>query len=243
MIKRIFIFLGLIVIVGYLAVAGVIYRIGKDEMSCKDITIHINDIDDKTFVTESDIRQTLRKSKLRLVGEKFDSIDTHEIARMLENNKLVRKAYCYHTPDSSLRIDIEQRRPVLRIQSATIGDLYIDKEKMLMPVQSVIPMQIPVATGYISKEIAETELLAIADFLNDDSFWRDEVTQIYVNTNGDIELIPRVGQHTILIGDSQNLEEKLDNVKTFYKKVLKRKGWNYYKVINAKFKNQVIGEK
>ncbi|MCF0179106.1 MAG: hypothetical protein HUJ97_02500 [Bacteroidales bacterium] len=243
MLKRIIIILGLFALVCYLAVAGVIYRIGSEPMSCKEVKVNIKDIDEKTFLTESDILQLFRKLKLKLVGNRVDSINTYEIVRLIENNKLVRRAYCYHTPDSSLRVDIEQRKPVLRVQSTTIGDFYIDKEKIFMPVQVVIPMQIPIATGYISKETVENELLPIAEYLSDNGFWRDAITQIYVNTNGDIELIPRVGHHSILIGDSYNLEEKLDNVRTFYDKVLNKKGWNYYKIINVKFANQVIGEK
>lgn len=212
-------------------------------MSCKGVSIHIDDNEERSFVSESEVRQSLRTAKLKLVGTDFDSINTLEITRLLEKNKLVRKAHCYHTPDSCLRIDVEQRTPILRIKSISIGDCYIDDENMLMPVQSVVPMQIPLATGFISKEIAEKELFNIAEFLQDNRFWRQEITQIYVNTNGDIELIPRIGQHTILIGDSKNLETKMKHVKTFYEKVLSRKGWNFYKVINVKFENQVVGEK
>ena len=83
----------------------------------------------------------------------------------------------------------------------------------------------------------------LAQYLNDNKFWRQNITQIYVKTNGDIELIPRVGTHTILLGTAENCEKKLNNVRKFYDKVLSRKGWNFYKVINVKFDNQVVGEK
>lgn len=243
MIKRIFVILGLVLLVSYLAVAGIVYRIGNESMSCKDVTIHIKDVDDVGIVSERDIQQQIATVRKKIIGQRFDSINTLDISQMIESNQLVRKASCYHTPDSCLRIDIEQRKPILRIQSSTIGNHYVDQDRMLLPVQAVVPIQIPLATGYISKEIAENDLYDIADFLSDNRFWREEITQIYVNTNGDIELVPRVGQHTILVGDAKNLEKKLDNVKKFYAKVLSRKGWNYYKVVNVKFENQVIGEK
>ena len=37
--------------------------------------------------------------------------------------------------------------------------------------------------------------------------------------------------------------EKLENLKTFYLKVMNRLDWNIYKVINLKYKNQVVCSK
>ena len=162
---------------------------------------------------------------------------------MLERNKLIKKAHCYHSPDSVLHIDIDQRHPILRVKSISQGDFYVDREGFIMPVQNIVPMQIPLATGNISKEKASNDLYVLAQYLNDNKFWRQNITQIYVKTNGDIELIPRVGTHTILLGTAENCEKKLNNVRKFYDKVLSRKGWNFYKVINVKFDNQVVGEK
>ena len=243
MIKKIFIIIGITLLVGYLAVAGMVYRTGNTPPKYKGIEVYINDSTDQSFVTNEDIRQQLRTARLNPVGQLFDSVNTLEITKVLERNKLIRKAYCYHTPDSMLRIDIEQRHPILRVKSASQGDFYVDREGEIMPVQNIVPMQIPLATGYISKEKASSDLFDLANFIRGDRFWRQEITQIYVNANGDIELVPRVGSHTILLGSTDNCEKKLANVKKFYEKVLSRKGWNFYKVINVKFENQVIGEK
>lgn len=243
MVKRIFITIGVILLFCYLLIAGMLYRTGSAPAKYKDIEVVISDSTEQNFVTEADIRQQLRAAKVKIVGQPIDSVNTLEIANILEKNKLIRKAHCYHTPDSLLRIDIDQRFPIIRVKSSSHGDFYVDREGEVMPVQNIVPMQIPLATGFVSTEKASTDLYAIAQFLKDDKFWRQEITQIYVNPNGDIELIPRVGSHTILIGNADRCEEKLDNVRKFYDKVLSKKGWNYYKVINAKFENQIVGEK
>lgn len=243
MIKRIFIILGVALLVSYLAIAGVVYRIGNDPAKYNGIEITIKDVANNNFVTKADVMQQLRAARLNPVGLQFDSVNTLEIAQTLERNELIKKAYCYHSPDSVLHIDIEQRQPILRVKSASQADFYVDSEGEIMPVRSIVPMQIPLATGYVSKEKASGELYKLAQFLNDNKFWRQEITQIYVNQNGDIELIPRVGSHTILLGSADNCEKKLSNVRKFYDKVLSRKGWNYYKKINVKFDNQIVGEK
>lgn len=83
-------------------------------------------------------------------------------------------------------------------------------------------------------------LFLLANFVEKNSFWKAQISQIFVNENGDFELTPRVGGHIIIFGSSANLEGKFENLMTFYKKGLRRTGWNEYSVINLKFKNQVV---
>ena len=45
-----------------------------------------------------------------------------------------------------------------------------------------------------------------------------------MNLNGDIELVPRVGNHTILLGDASRLEVKFRNLRWFYREALNKKG-------------------
>ena len=163
----------------------------------------------------------------------------------------MRHASCYHTPDSLLRIDIEQRNPIIRVKSATpvnagnghsMVDFYIDRDGAMMPAQYGTAIQLPLVTGHVkSSHIAPLHDFAL--FLKNDDFWSAEVTQIHIRENGDAELVPRIGDHTILLGSFDNTKKKLDHVRKFYDKVMPRKGWNYYKTINVKFDRQVIGEK
>ena len=111
-----------------------------------------------------------------------------------------------------------------------------------MPAQAGAAIRLPLATGYVRQSHIQP-LHDFALYLKGQEFWSDEITQIYVRENGDVELIPRIGNHTILVGTLDNIDTKLDHVRTFYKEVLPRKGWNAYKVINVKFDGQVVGEK
>jgi len=64
-----------------------------------------------------------------------------------------------------------------------------------------------------------------------------------VNQNHEIELIPRVGNQRILLGNADSLEAKFHNLRVFYKQALPQVGWDAYKLINIKYANQVIGVK
>ena len=57
------------------------------------------------------------------------------------------------------------------------------------------------------------------------------------------ELVPRVGEHTILLGRPTNVEDKLGRMKEFYTEGLNKVGWNKYSQISLKYNNQIICKK
>ena len=252
MIKTIFKVIGILLIFGYLLAAGLMYGGWREEPVYKGLQVNVDyPNDDAHFVNPADIRSKILPSKLNPIGKPFSQVNTMEISQLVEQNKLVRNAAVYHTPDSLLRIDITQRNPIIRVKSSlgvkdskgtAVSDFYIDLDGELMPAQFGSAIRLPLVTGYV-RDRHIMPLHDFALFLKDNDFWSDEITQIYVRENGDIELVPRIGDHTILVGDFEDIDTKLKHVRTFYKKVLPKKGWNAYKVINAKFDGQIVGEK
>ena len=83
-------------------------------------------------------------------------------------------------------------------------------------------------------------VLDLAKYISSDSLWNAQIVQIYLKDNKEIELVPRVGNHTILLGDITNYQEKLRKLYLFYEKGVNQVGWNDYKEINLKFRNQIV---
>jgi cell division protein FtsQ len=77
-------------------------------------------------------------------------------------------------------------------------------------------------------------------FIKNDPFWSAQIEQVDVQLNGDVILIPRVGDQEIEIGRLEDYPSKLAKLKEFYKKGLNKIGWGDYKRISIKFKNQVV---
>ena len=242
MIRKFFRILLLSILPVYLLAMFFIFADRVEEEVCKEVRIIIKDSIDAPFLKIRDIENTLRRLRIKPEGKPLNEVNTYEIGRELEENPIIRNARCYKTPDGTLRIDIYQRNPIMRVLGLT-GNYYIDEEGILMPASLNFTAHVPVASGYVTKEMATTDLYRFALFLQQDSFWNAQIEQIYVRSNGEIELIPRVGSHTVLLGDFQNFEKKLDNLMIFYQKGLNKKGWNVYKTINLKYENQVIGIK
>ena len=83
----------------------------------------------------------------------------------------------------------------------------------------------------------------VTNYVRTHDFWNAQIEQVYVNADGELELIPRVGNQTILFGDEKGMEEKFSKLYTFYKEGLSKTGWNQYKTINVTFKDQVVCSK
>ncbi len=84
------------------------------------------------------------------------------------------------------------------------------------------------------------DIFAVVSFIEKDEFLKAQIQQIFINEKNDIELVPMVGDHKIILGDKKDLDTKFRKLLLLYQKGLSKTGWNQYSIINLKFKNQVI---
>jgi cell division protein FtsQ len=224
---------------GYLVIAFVSFYAQKQDTVCRDIQVVIRESPDKRFIEEQDILSMLKRAQIHPAGQRIREIDTEGIERELMKNAMVLKAEAYKTPSGAVKIEVRQRTPVLRVCSV-YGDYYVDAGGGLMPVSRRYAAYVPLASGYVEKRTAMTDLYKFALFLRGNEFWNDQIEQIYIHADREVELVPRAGNHRILLGSFENFEEKLANLALFYEQAIPRMGWNKYSVINLKFKNQIV---
>lgn len=109
-----------------------------------------------------------------------------------------------------------------------------------------------------------SKLINFVKFISRDKFWNSQIVQINVSEStqktvnelglgsggrfvsekyGQVELIPRIGDHIIMLGDLDGFEQKLEKLLRFYDEALKFEGWEEVKYINLKYENQVVVSK
>ena len=64
-----------------------------------------------------------------------------------------------------------------------------------------------------------------------------------VDSNKNIVIHPYLSKQKIIFGYPDMLEEKFNKISLFYNKIIPLKGWNIYKSVNVKFKDQIICDK
>lgn len=77
-------------------------------------------------------------------------------------------------------------------------------------------------------------------YLDGDSFWRNQVAQVWVGGLDEVELIPRVGGHRILMGGLEDYEYKLNKLWSLYRAELPWVDLNDYQVLDLRFSDQVV---
>ncbi|MCX6281394.1 MAG: hypothetical protein NTU51_05480 [Bacteroidetes bacterium] len=217
------------------------------------------------LVTKEDIDSLIRRSNGKLSGKPIGWVNIRQIEHMIKAQAYVEKVHIYESLDGNIFVDIKQREPILRIINNKYETFYIDESGRLLPPNPFFPARVLVANGNISHSYAanrnfriETpmmgdtlgpadtlmlELYKLALYINRDRFLKAQIDQIYVTPLAEFELVPKVGNHVIMLGRADNLDEKFKKLLAFYKKGLNVMGWNKYNYINIKYRNQVVCSK
>lgn len=225
---------------GYMLFAiFVVDRNVEDRTICHAMSVKVNAGKDIPYFDSADIEAMIEDAGLNPIGGSMAEIGTWEIEDLLHQDRSIRKAECYKTVDGVLKIEVWQRTPLMRVMSNT-GDYYLDNEGEVMPVPKNLAVCVALASGFIDEDYARNELYRLALYLREHKEWRQEIEQIYVHRNKDIEIVPRKGDHRVLVGRFEDFEDNLKKLPLFYEKGLDKIGWNRYSLINLKYKDRVI---
>ncbi len=215
-----------------------------DELNnvCGEVNITIQDGIAKGFLNANEIRSQLQKAKLYPIGDPMDQINTRKIEELLAKNPFVEKIQCYKTHTGRVNIEVVQRLPVIRVKADNGEDYYVDEYGNIMP-ETNYASNLVVATGHISKKYAQKVLTNVGNYLIHHPLWRSQAEQIIVLQDGTIEMVPRVGDHIVYLGNPTGLDRKFKRLEKFYRYGLSQAGWNKYSYINMEFSNQIICKK
>lgn len=232
----------------------------KNNILVEEVQIVVVDSVKNQFVNEKEIEQLLHKDELHVFGFPESEVNTKQLETLLSKEPGIRKAEVYTGINGRITVEIDQRDPIVRIINDRGYSYYLDGEGYIMPLSSNYTSHLLVANGAIEEEIEPTNnqkvrcavdkeinekavlcnIYRLASYIYHDSFWRSQIEQIYIVDEQNVELIPRVGAHQIILGDMKDFEIKLRNLKAFYRQGLNNIGWNKYNKINLEYENQII---
>lgn len=223
---------------------------------CSKIKITIADSSSYHFVTKRDILNTITGSNRNLLGKPVKEIRMDEIEKIMGRYRELKIAEAYISIDGTLHVYTDQRTPIMRVIANNGGDYYVDTEGIVVRRRNLYTPRLHVVGGNVNISQAMLNGISVLDtsirytilkdiyhlvnFINSDSFWSAQIDQIYVDTYDEIDLIPRVGNHTIHLGSSDDFKGKLRNLRIFYDKVMPEVGWNTYSNINLAFRDQIV---
>jgi cell division protein FtsQ len=223
----------------------------KEEKKCTSIQIEL--VGENTaalFMDEKEILQIIHEQGVK-EGLPIGDVNLNTLEKYLQTIRWVKNVELFLDNTQSLQVRIEQRIPIARIFTASGNSFYIDKEGLQLPLKQLTVLRLPVFTNFPSdqQKLSKPDSLLLNDILHftkavaTDSFFMAQTAQVNIANNGDFELVPSVGDHLVLIGSVENIEDKLNRLYTFYKKVWVQSGLNAYQVIDCRFDNQIVALK
>lgn len=230
-----------------------------DRTPVKELAVTVHGPEGMHFLDESSVRARVMEASGGIIGTAVGATDITGIENDLRGVGCVSKAEVYHTMDGVLHVQVEQRRPIVRVINADGSGFYIDAQGWTMPLSDAYTARVLVVTGQLAEPFANaapvqvTELsdtlratthsaaiYAMARTITADPLWNALFEQAEVDANGDMDLIPRVGVQRVRIGNGDRLAGRLNKLKTFYAQGIPQADWRRYSAIDLRYDDQVV---
>jgi cell division protein FtsQ len=222
------------------------------------VRVFIDSNNGEIFLTEDEIIDKLSVAKLHPEGGFTASLNTHAIEDYLLRNSAIQAVNVFAQLSGAVDIQILQRQPIVRIENAQRQQFYIGSDGGLMATNPNHTARLIIANGNIfeafhpNKNVVKpatdtvsltptlSKIYQLVTYIRSDDFLNALIDQIYVNSQNEFELVPKVGNQLILLGNAENYENQFKRLHQFYHHGIQKVGWNAYKTINLKYNNQVV---
>lgn len=184
----------------------------------------------------------------RLTGELLASLDLNRMEKQLEKDPWIRDADLYLDRSHILHMRIEEQTPVARIFTRSGHSFYMDSLLNRIPLNPLYTERLPVFTGMpvsiMGRQPGDSQHLAeawqIVRYLRSDELAMAIVDQAEFEPGTGFVLIPKLGDHRIVFGDATDIAGKFRRLRIFYHQVMSRTGWNSYRQLDIRYRDQVV---
>ncbi len=242
-------------VAGVLVLSGLLIAFESAENKskvCNKILITIDNQLENHFVDQEDILDliTLNGTEL-IVGAHFSRLNLRKLENRLVHEPFLNRAEIYIDHSGNMIVSVALRKPMARVVRYNGPDAYIGEDGQILPVSDKFSKRAIIITGDKSKELSEqvniskgeyADLYNLIKYIMADKFLNAQIAQIKLIKNGEVILYPQVTKQYIEFGKMEDIETKFKKLRLFYDEILPRKGWNSYKRVSLKYKNQIICE-
>lgn len=210
----------------------------SDERKIEGIQVNFK-AGDNLFITAVAVNKLLTQSNQHLTGLGKETLVLKTLEKRLDNNAMISDADVYLTLNGIVGANIEQRKPLARVEAAT--PYYLDEKGGIMPLSSNYSARVPIINGAGKDFLAE--VYPLLQYIKNDALLHKQIIGLTRQKNGAYTLTPRVMDYRINLGKPEEIESKFNNYKAFYQKALKDKSLETYRLVDLRFKGQVVGTK
>lgn len=218
------------------------------------VVVRLSQVDGHQFLTKRDVSGYLTNEGADpVIGKAYTELDFRRLEARLRQHGLVQACQVSRDLSGNLLVTIEQPRPVARLLASgdgvrSVKGQYVSEKGLFFPISMNYSARVPILTGgyfAVNRSLASARnqpLLKLLNHIQDDPFWRAQITELSVDEQGDVTMWPQLGNHRIEFGPPVDLEAKFKKLKLFYTDVLPAKGWDRYSRVSVQYRNQIVCE-
>lgn len=222
-------------VLGVILIIAMIYlsvdRMGQKYCSLSEVSI---ELDENVFVTKEVIVDYLLENTLHPDSVLLDDVSFKGIEDLLLSHPSIKSAIVYSDMNGKVCIKVKQRKPIVRIQSEKDG-FYLDEDGLRMPLSDEYTARMLLVTGDVNT-ISLEDVFFITDKIYKDEFLKKQIVQIDVKES-EMLMLTRLGEQ-LEFGKVKNVKEKFEKLMLYYEKGNSQN--KEYKVLNLKYKNQIV---
>ena len=223
------------------------------------IIIHVTG--ENAFLTKNELYIRLKRKGFVFDGQQREKLNTSAIEKYIQSMSEVKTVKVFSSIGKGWKIEVLVRKPIARIFNTFGETFYLDEDGIIMKSSNLHTARVVVVSGNIkdriySKSVKEIinnptlksiqkldQVYRISNYVCNDPLMQSLISQIHLKSNGDFVLIPLVGGQKIIFGSANSDEEvkdKFEKLKLFYKEAIPFEGWNKYEEISLKYKKQIV---
>ncbi|MDG1823035.1 MAG: hypothetical protein P8H25_06670 [Flavobacteriaceae bacterium] len=166
-------------------------------------------------------------------------LNLRNIEQMLNHNAWVEDAQSFVYIDGSVGVHLTTKEPVVRVEGKE--SFYLDANGNPFPLSDHQSVMVPLFYGNPTAD--QRSLLVDAVQQTNQDFFMSKHIVAYEWLADGLALEPRIHDYQIIVGSTENLDEKIKNYKVFYAKMQDSAVLKTYKKVNLSFHGQVVCSK
>ena len=186
---------------------------------------------------------------------KIGTVNMQAVQLKLKSNPWVESSAAYVDLDGDLIVSIKEHHPVLRVFGKEGLSVYLTDDRLVLPSSPNHTPYLLIASGHFDLDSLEMGhqlndtldadrnligAMSVMEAVGRNPFIKSCTGQIYCNRQDEFEIVVRDLDARVLLGDTDNLDDKLRRLEIFMKQKIGTSEATNLSIINLKYKNQVV---
>lgn len=241
----------LLILIGAVAlgVLVLVANMSRSRSMVQGLEVVIRRGGEPALVSDQTVRDSVVATLPGLLQHAVGNVNRHAVAEAAAKVPYLKDVSASTSVSGRVVVRATQRRPIARLYYGG-REYYFDAEGYVMPASPMAKLNLLVSGADYTEPLRPdslsaslTDLWHVASFIDRQRKYGDLIDQIYIEADGDLMMVPKLGNHVVELGPIDDLDDKFEGLLAFYRRGMPRAGWDTYQRISLKYRGQVVCQK